>query len=69
MYPSYMKLVEFQEEKNAYRGFQWFYETEKMYKTLFEKAQKAVEKRYDVELGAVPAYQACGLPAGRRGAR
>lgn len=69
MYPSYMKLIEFQEEKSAYRSFQWSYETEKMHKALFEKAKKAVEKRYDVELGAVLVYEVCGLPAGRRGAR
>jgi rubrerythrin len=60
MYPTYMKVAEFQEEKSAYRSFQWSYETEKMHKALFEKAKKAVENKQDVELGAVQVCEVCG---------
>jgi rubrerythrin len=60
MYPTFMKVAEFQEEKSAYRSFQWSYETEKMHKALYEKAKEAVEKKQDVELGAVQVCEVCG---------
>jgi rubrerythrin len=60
MYPTYMKVAEFQDERGAYRSFRWSYETEKMHKALFEKAKKAVENHQDVELGAIQVCSVCG---------
>ena len=60
MYPSFMAIAEHQNEKGAYRSFQWSYETEKMHKALFEKAQQAVEKGDDVDLGPVQVCSVCG---------
>lgn len=58
MYPSFMAVATLQEEKSAYRSFDWSYQTEKMHKSLYEKAKTAVDKGRDVDLGPV---QVCGL--------
>ncbi len=61
MYPSYMKVAEFQEEQNAHRSFLWSYETEKMHKALFEKAKAAVDSGMDVQLNDVHVCEVCGF--------
>jgi rubrerythrin len=60
MYPVYMEVAEFQDEKGAYRSFEWSYKTEKMHKALFEKAQKAVAAKKDADLGPVQVCEVCG---------
>jgi rubrerythrin len=60
MYPAFMEVATLQEEKGAYRSFQWSYETEKMHKALFEKAKEAVDKGGDVTLGAIQVCEVCG---------
>ena len=60
MYPVYMTVAEFQGEKQAYRSFQWSYETEKKHKALFEKAKAAVDQDQDVTLAAIQVCEVCG---------
>jgi rubrerythrin len=60
MYPAYMRVAEFQDEKGAFRSFEWSYKTEKMHRALFEKAKQAVETKKDVELGPVQICEVCG---------
>lgn len=60
MYPTYLAVAEFQEEKNAARSFEWSYGTEKMHKKLFEKAKAAVDDGNDVDLGPVQVCLVCG---------
>lgn len=60
MYPSYMQVAEFQEEKSAYRSFDWSYQTEKQHLNLFKKAREAVEKGNDLDLEPVQVCDVCG---------
>jgi rubrerythrin len=60
MYPSYMKVAEFQEEKGAYRSFEWSYKTEKQHRQLFQKALEAVDQGNDPELGPIQVCSVCG---------
>ena len=60
MYPSFMEVAKLQDEKGAYRSFNWSYQTEKMHKALFEKAKEAADQGSDVILGAVQVCQVCG---------
>jgi rubrerythrin len=61
MYPTYITVAKFQEEKGAQRSFEWAYGTEKMHRMLFTKALQAVEKESkDVELGPVQVCEVCG---------
>jgi rubrerythrin len=60
MYPAYMQIAEFQDEKGAFRSFEWSYKTEKMHKAMFENAKRAVETKKDIELGPVRICEVCG---------
>ncbi|MFQ6034534.1 MAG: rubrerythrin family protein [Sedimentisphaerales bacterium] len=60
MYPTYIEVAKFQEERAAQRSFEWAYGTEKMHKMLFEKAKEAVDAGRDVELGPVQVCEVCG---------
>lgn len=60
MYPAYLEVARFQEEKGAERTFRWAYETEQMHKALFEKALAAVDNGGDVELETVQVCDLCG---------
>ncbi|MCL4369038.1 MAG: rubrerythrin family protein [Actinobacteria bacterium] len=60
MYPAFMAVAALQEEKGAYRSFDWSYQTEKMHKALFEKAKEAVDRGADVQLATVLVCQVCG---------
>ncbi len=60
MYPTYIEVARFQNEKRAQKSFKWAYETEKMHKKLFEKAKKAVDKKGDAKLGSVQVCEVCG---------
>jgi rubrerythrin len=60
MYPTYIAVAKFQEEKGAKRTFKWAYGTEKMHKALFEKAAHAVNQGHDPELGPINVCEKCG---------
>jgi rubrerythrin len=60
MYPTYIEVAKFQEEKSAARSFEWSYSTEVMHKQLFEKAKEAVDAGNDVDLGPVQVCEVCG---------
>ncbi len=60
MYPVYIDVAKFQEEKGAVKSFEYSYNTEKVHKMLFEKAKVAVEQKKDVELKPVQVCQVCG---------
>jgi rubrerythrin len=60
MYPAYMEIAKLQEEKSAYRSFEWSYKTEKKHKELFEKAKKAIDNAEDVQLDDIQVCEVCG---------
>jgi rubrerythrin len=60
MYPSYIEVAKFQEEKGAVRTFEWSLKTEREHKKLFEKARKAVEQKNDVNIEAIQVCEVCG---------
>jgi rubrerythrin len=60
MYPAFKQIAEFQGEKDAFRSFDWSYQTEKMHLALFQKAHAAVSAGTDVELGPVQVCSVCG---------
>jgi rubrerythrin len=60
MYPAYMQVADMQGEKDAYRSFDWSYQTEKEHKALYEKAKAAVDSGKDVDLGPVQVCEVCG---------
>ena len=60
MYPTYIEVAKFQNEKGAEKSFQWAYGTEKMHKKLYEKALEAVNKKEDVNLGPIQVCEVCG---------
>ena len=61
VYPAYIQVAKFQDEKGALRSFEYSYNTEKEHKRLFEKAVRAIEKERDVELGHVVVCNICGF--------
>ncbi|MBI5557099.1 MAG: rubrerythrin family protein [Deltaproteobacteria bacterium] len=60
MYPAYIEVAKLQNENGARRTFEWSYATEKMHKSLFEKALEAVSQGRDVEVGPVQVCKICG---------
>jgi rubrerythrin len=60
MYPVYIQVARFQEEKGALRSFEYSYLTEKEHLRLLEKAAAAVEKGTDVDLGQILVCDVCG---------
>jgi rubrerythrin len=60
MYPAYMQVADMQGEKDAYRSFDWSYQTEKEHLALYKKAKAAVDSGKDVELDAVQVCDVCG---------
>ena len=60
MYPTYIEVAKFQEEKGAQRSFEYAYGTEKMHKMLYEKAKEAVDKNRDAGLGPIQVCEVCG---------
>lgn len=61
MYPVYIQVAKFQEEKGALRRFEYSYNTGKEHKRLLEKALRAIERERDVELGHVVVCNICGF--------
>ncbi len=60
MYPAYIEIARFQKEQSAERSFSWSYNTEKMHKMLFEKAQIPAAAGRDMALGPVYICNVCG---------
>ena len=60
MYPAYIEVAKFQNEKTAQQTFEWAYGTEKMHKMLFEKARQAVASGVDVDMGSIQVCEKCG---------
>jgi rubrerythrin len=60
MYPVYIEVAEFQQEKGAKRSFQWSYASEKTHKELFERGSQAADQVSDMELGPVQVCDVCG---------
>jgi rubrerythrin len=60
MYPTYIEVAKFQQEKGAQRSFEWSYATEKMHKMLYEKALESVDSGKDVDLGSIQVCEVCG---------
>lgn len=60
MYPTYIEVAKFQQEKGAQRSFEWSYATEKMHKMLYEKALESVDSGKDVDLGHIQVCEVCG---------
>lgn len=61
VYPVYIQVAKFQDEKGALRSFEYCYNCEKEHRRLFEKAVKAVEREMDVNLGNVVVCNVCGF--------
>jgi rubrerythrin len=60
MYPAYIEVARLQNEMQAERSFEWSYNTEKKHLELFQKAEKAVQEKNDMKLGAVQVCEVCG---------
>lgn len=60
MYPVYIEVAEFHNERGAKRSFEWSYASEKTHKGLFEKAAAAVQQGKDMELDSVQVCNVCG---------
>jgi len=63
MYPAYLAVAKFQQEKQAERSMTWALEAEKAHAALYERALKSVQAGRDVELGAVQICTVCGYTA------
>lgn len=60
MYPTYIEVARFQDERGAQRSFEWSYTTEKTHLALFERAAEAVDEGKDVEMDPVQVCEVCG---------
>lgn len=60
MYPAYIEVAKFQEEKKRTEKFEWSYASEKLHKQLFERAFESVNAGKDVELGPIQVCEVCG---------
>ncbi len=60
MYPVFIEVATFQQEKGAQRTFEWAYGTEIMHKKLFEKAKNSADAGKDIDLGPVQVCSVCG---------
>lgn len=61
MYPTYIEVAKFQEEKGAQRSFEWSYATEKEHRKFFQRAKDAVDQGRDVEIGPIQICEVCGF--------
>ncbi|MCX7708384.1 MAG: rubrerythrin family protein [Clostridia bacterium] len=60
MYPVFLEVARFQNEKGAERAFHFALEAEKIHADLFKKAQDQAKLGKDMELGAVHVCPVCG---------
>ncbi|RLG75139.1 MAG: Rubrerythrin-2 [Thermoprotei archaeon] len=61
MYPAYIEVARFQNEKSAERSFRWALEAEKVHAELFRKAKEHVDRGRDFEIdGSVWVCTVCG---------
>lgn len=47
MYPTYIEIAKFQDEKQAEKSFRWAYEAEKIHAKLYKEAKEYVDKGED----------------------
>lgn len=60
MYPVYIEVAKFQQEKGASMSFERAFATEKKHKELFEKGIAAVKNGKDITLNTVHVCSVCG---------
>jgi rubrerythrin len=60
MYPAYMAVAKFQEERSAEISFTWAWEAEKTHAAFFTRAKQAVDQGHDVWLQAIQVCEVCG---------
>ena len=63
MYPVYLKVAEFQEEKGAVRTFKWALEAEKIHAELFHRGHEAARSGKDVDYDSFFICTVCGHTA------
>ncbi len=63
MYAAYIAVAKAQEEARAERSFQRAMDAEKVHAALYARAQMAVEKGRDTEMGPVIVCSVCGYTA------
>ena len=63
MYPVYLKVAEFQDEKGAVRSFRWALEAEKIHAMLFHRAHEAALAGKDVDIDSFFICAVCGHTA------
>ncbi|PAB60506.1 rubrerythrin family protein [Anaeromicrobium sediminis] len=60
MYPAYLQVAEFQDEKEAKRSFHFALEAEKIHAALFKDAQDAAKEGEDLKMDSVHVCPICG---------
>ncbi|MEJ2252100.1 MAG: rubrerythrin family protein [Candidatus Lokiarchaeota archaeon] len=60
MYPTYIEVAKFQDEKGALRTFEWAIATEREHKKLYEKAKSAIDENKKLDLGPIQVCEVCG---------
>lgn len=60
MYPVYLNVAKFQEEKGAERSFHYALEAEKIHAAMYQQAQDAARDGKDIEFSTVYICQVCG---------
>lgn len=60
MYPVYLEVARYQNEKGAERAFHYALEAEKIHAKLFQEAQEAAKQGQDMELDTVYICPVCG---------
>jgi rubrerythrin len=60
MYPAFIAVSEFQEEKAAARSEKWALEAEKVHAGMYERARQAVLSDKDLEIGDIYICGTCG---------
>ncbi len=60
MYPAYMAVSQFQEEKDATRTFHGALEAEKIHEVMYSDAKKVVDGGEDIQIGKIYICSICG---------
>ena len=61
MYPAFNAVAKLQDEKDAQRTTEWALQAEKIHAGMYTDAEKAVENRKDITLGAIYICDSCGF--------
>lgn len=60
MYPVYLEIAKFQEDKGAEKSFTWAYLVKRVQKKLLAKVKETVNRGCDPKLGAIQVCKVCG---------